>query len=101
VAEEASLANFAPGLAIASSTHETLVFEAVPVMTRIGQCCHFFNQVRASSGFPGEMLPSSTMRGERPFVFSNSLKTGQGLDTIAGFIETQGPMKEPWEPSSL
>ena len=29
------------------------------------------------------------MRGERPFVFSN-LKTGQGLDTIIGFIETQG-----------
>ncbi len=32
------------------------------------------------------------MRGERPFVFSN-LKTGQGLDTIVGFIETQGLMK--------
>jgi urease accessory protein len=32
------------------------------------------------------------MRGERPFVFSN-LKTGQGLDAIAGFIETQGLMK--------
>src|SRR6202008_2161906 len=29
------------------------------------------------------------MRGERPFVFSN-LKTGQGLDTIIGFIERQG-----------
>jgi urease accessory protein len=29
------------------------------------------------------------MRGERPFVFSN-LKTGQGLDTIIAFIETQG-----------
>jgi urease accessory protein len=29
------------------------------------------------------------MRGERPFVFSN-LKTGQGLDRILGFIETQG-----------
>lgn len=32
------------------------------------------------------------MRGERPFVFSN-LKTGQGLDTIVGFIERQGLMK--------
>jgi urease accessory protein len=32
------------------------------------------------------------MRGERPFVFSN-LKTGQGLDTIVGFIEKQGLMK--------
>jgi urease accessory protein len=29
------------------------------------------------------------MRGERPFVFSN-LKTGQGLDSIVRFIETQG-----------
>ena len=29
------------------------------------------------------------MRGERPFVFSN-LKTGQGLDAIIGFIETEG-----------
>ena len=29
------------------------------------------------------------MRGERPFVFSN-LKTGQGLDTIIRFIETEG-----------
>jgi urease accessory protein len=29
------------------------------------------------------------MRGERPFVFSN-LKTGQGLDRIIRFIETQG-----------
>jgi urease accessory protein len=29
------------------------------------------------------------MRGERPFVFSN-LKTGQGLETIIRFIETQG-----------
>ncbi len=34
------------------------------------------------------------MRGERPFVFSN-LKTGQGLDTIIRFIETQGLMLEP------
>jgi urease accessory protein len=29
------------------------------------------------------------MRGEHPFVFSN-LKTGQGLDTVVRFIETQG-----------
>jgi len=29
------------------------------------------------------------MRGARPFVFSN-LKTGQGLDTIIQFIETEG-----------
>jgi urease accessory protein len=29
------------------------------------------------------------MRGERPFLFSN-LKTGQGLDEIVVFIETQG-----------
>ena len=29
------------------------------------------------------------MRGKRPFVFSN-LKTGQGLDTIVNFIETEG-----------
>jgi urease accessory protein len=29
------------------------------------------------------------MRGARPFVFTN-MKTGQGLDTIIGFIETQG-----------
>ena len=29
------------------------------------------------------------MRGERPFVFSN-LKTGQGLDEIIHFIETEG-----------
>jgi urease accessory protein len=29
------------------------------------------------------------MRGERPFVFSN-LKTGQGLDTVIRFIETEG-----------
>jgi len=29
------------------------------------------------------------MRGARPFVFSN-LKTGQGLETIIRFIETEG-----------
>jgi urease accessory protein len=29
------------------------------------------------------------MRNERPFVFSN-LKTGQGVDTIVKFIETEG-----------
>jgi urease accessory protein len=29
------------------------------------------------------------MRGERPFVFSN-LKTGQGLESIVKFIETEG-----------
>jgi urease accessory protein len=29
------------------------------------------------------------MRGERPFVFTN-LKTGQGLETVIRFIETQG-----------
>ena len=28
-------------------------------------------------------------RGERPFVFTN-LKTGQGLDTVVRFIETEG-----------
>lgn len=29
------------------------------------------------------------MRGERPFVFTN-LKTGQGLDTVIRFVETEG-----------
>jgi urease accessory protein len=37
---------------------------------------------------------ANKMRAERPFVFSN-LKTGQGLDTIIRFIETQGLMLEP------
>jgi urease accessory protein len=32
------------------------------------------------------------MRGDRPFIFSN-LKTGQGLEDIVLFIETQGLMK--------
>jgi urease accessory protein len=32
------------------------------------------------------------MRRERPFVFSN-LKTGQGLDAIVRFIETEGMLK--------
>ncbi len=32
------------------------------------------------------------MRGERPFLFSN-LKTGQGLDEIVRFIETQGMLR--------
>jgi urease accessory protein len=32
------------------------------------------------------------MRGERPFLFSN-LKTGQGLEEIVRFIETQGLMQ--------
>ena len=35
---------------------------------------------------------SKKMRGERPFVFTN-LKTGQGLDTVVGFIEHQGLMQ--------
>jgi urease accessory protein len=37
------------------------------------------------------------MRGERPFLFSN-LKTGQGLDEIVRFIETQGMLKTKSEP---
>ena len=32
------------------------------------------------------------MRGARPFVFSN-LKTGQGLETIVRFIETEGMLR--------
>ncbi len=32
---------------------------------------------------------SKRMRGARPFVFTN-LKTGQGLDTVIKFIETEG-----------
>jgi urease accessory protein len=34
------------------------------------------------------------MRGERPFVFSN-LKTGQGLDVIVRFIESEGLLLSP------
>ncbi len=37
------------------------------------------------------------MRGEKPFLFSN-LKTGQGLDEIVRFIETQGMLKTKAEP---
>jgi urease accessory protein len=37
------------------------------------------------------------MRAERPFLFSN-LKTGQGLDEIVRFIETQGMLKPKSEP---
>ncbi|MEO8143920.1 MAG: urease accessory protein UreG, partial [Betaproteobacteria bacterium] len=33
------------------------------------------------------------MRGKRPFVFSN-LKSGQGLDAIVEFIETEGMLCE-------
>ena len=36
---------------------------------------------------------SKKMRGKRPFVFSN-LKTGQGLDAIVEFIETEGMLCE-------
>jgi urease accessory protein len=39
------------------------------------------------------------MRGDRPFVFSN-LKTGQGLDDIIRFIETQGMLKSKAVPAA-
>lgn len=32
------------------------------------------------------------MRGERPFVFTN-MKTGEGLDAVVAFIETQGMLR--------
>jgi urease accessory protein len=34
------------------------------------------------------------MRGDRPFLFSN-LKTGQGVEEVVRFIETQGLMNRP------
>jgi urease accessory protein len=37
---------------------------------------------------------SKRMRGARPFVFSN-LKTGQGLEAIIKFIETEGMLCQP------
>jgi urease accessory protein len=37
---------------------------------------------------------SRRMRGARPFVFTN-LKTGQGLDTVLKFIETEGMLCAP------
>jgi urease accessory protein len=33
-----------------------------------------------------------TMRGERPFVFTN-LKTGDGLDSVIRFIEDRGMLR--------
>jgi urease accessory protein len=41
-----------------------------------------------------------TMRGERPFVFSN-LKTGQGLDEIVGFIEARGMLLRDRAPHAI
>ena len=35
---------------------------------------------------------AKTMRGARPFVFTN-LKTGSGLEQVIGFIETQGMLR--------
>ena len=35
---------------------------------------------------------SRMMRGEKPFIFTN-MKTGQGVDDIVAFIETQGMLK--------
>ena len=39
------------------------------------------------------------MRGDRPFVFSN-LKTGQSLDEIVRFIETEGMLKKKSQPAT-
>jgi urease accessory protein len=39
------------------------------------------------------------MRGDRPFVFSN-LKTGQSLDVIVRFIETEGMLKKKSQPAA-
>ena len=39
------------------------------------------------------------MRGDRPFVFSN-LKTGQSLDAIVRFIETEGMLKKKSQPAA-
>jgi urease accessory protein len=39
------------------------------------------------------------MRGDRPFVFSN-LKTGQSLDDIVRFIETEGMLKKKSQPAA-
>jgi urease accessory protein len=39
------------------------------------------------------------MRGDRPFLFSN-LKTGQGLNEIVRFIETQGMLKAKAVPAT-
>jgi urease accessory protein len=40
------------------------------------------------------------MRGDRPFVFSN-LKTGQSLDDIVRFIETEGMLKKKSQPAAV
>jgi urease accessory protein len=37
------------------------------------------------------------MRGARPFVFTN-LKTGQGLDAVICFIETEGLLEARGRP---
>jgi len=41
-----------------------------------------------------------SMRGERPFVFSN-LKTGQGVDEIVRFIETRGMLFRDRAPHAI
>ena len=40
----------------------------------------------------GGRMATRTMRGTKPFVFSNQ-KTGQGLAEIIAFIETQGMLR--------